>query len=566
MTKIRLKQIEKIKLSEIADCQILSFDSVGDIVNKYKITSTKSIDTIPVRDVNGNITVGDAINADDAVSKSFLESAIEKIKLTSPDNSINIKKGVSNTAIEVNPGGIVEGTMQKRSGGKLAGCQYLFEDITNKSIEISRSSQYKASFPIGVKSQLAISQILVDSIHDSQILLNTASTNENYGNLIETYSALQVNGSNSSIARGAVNAGQKLFSLVSNGYTSNSNFSKAFDLSIYAASDFSSSVNSVFGMSQAIDGEMVTVMQSDSEGDIYLSGGLCLGVSNISETGMVVFDGTHFKGYNGDEWLNLDVQTINSGSGVTTDINVTIDLGGYSKGNTINQGQTLEDIVSRLLSPYIEAYVENFTISGTVDGEQFADTVIECGKELYIDYASFYMNLDSDGQLPTGCSVDGIGFGGSFTATEGQTLVYSSDSPEVPAVLDTPGSIVWYVTGNNLVTNSYTIEWKYLAFFGAVADFDGVLNLQQSSYVSEDGQSFMCTSDNSNKDYYTYLAVPASIVNSNTLVKKNCLNVTNAFTKSFITYILSDGTEVPYVLYTSNATGAFSSGNIIKLK
>lgn len=590
MTKIRLKQIEKMKLvqGDLKQGSILSYDG-QNFTNKYFVGDSADSGrfSIPVRDSNGNIRVGDAENDNDAVNLKTVTEIISGIDLSSILNpSIHTNIGViedpdtGDKSLEVYPDGVTGGIQKagKRSTtdtkNVLMPCSYIYEDTSKGSIQITRRSSYKGSS--SYNSLLVISHVKSTqptSDFDPELSFLVSTTDLNEGCVITSSVAKQSNANSQSIAKTAVENGQSLFRLTVNGYSSETSLSEGFRFEVSSASNYSDEVSSVFALKQNISGLLTDVVSSDKSGNIYLLKSVVIGNSDIERQGAIKFNGTHFVGYNGSEWLSLDVQSSNAVY-MTRSVDVTINLGGYSAGDVISEGDTLEDIVEKLLSPYIQPSFDEISVVGEVSGDEHVDDVIECGTSFVPTYMEIIPVYGSDGNPLSNCVVNGPGFVDAQVDFDGSPVVVQSNQYE-SIVYDEPTTVEWVVTGTdsngNQVSGSYKMDWLDVVWFGTSdnAQLQNISVLEQYDLIVDQSFSFHCTSQNADTEKYTYLAIPKAFVDNyprDMIIRKNCLNVTQAFTRTEVSYFSSSGNTIPYYLYRSNAPGAFASGNSIRVK
>lgn len=582
MTKIRLKQIEKIKVGELSLGNILSFTGDGFFENIYKISSSTTGLTIPARDSKGNIQVGDAVGTTDAINLKTLSSALQNIEISnSISDSVTIKviKTVGEKdSLKVIPAG-VSGNLQKNLGNELAQCSYIFEDTTKKSIEIARSSMYKSASPIS--SLLLITHVNAGQDYDPEVAIETSSFNLEKGCSITLLTSRQNTDTPGIISKNYIKANQSLFKLSVNGYTSSTSYDETFNFEVKSMSDFNTGISSIFSLRQSVNGTKADLISSNVNGDILFGYGLCLSTTNSQDIGMMRFNGMHFQGYNGVNWVNLDESYSGSpefgGNVIIEDITATTNCGGFVKGDVISAGTTFDELVFQLLAPYVPPAFNNFSVVGTIyennEHTPYNDTTIECGEIFEPTDAKIVSIVDSEGLFASECKITGTGFSDAAFLPDSIEVTVDSNIEQSVSYIS-PTTETWYASGKdysgNDVSLAYTMSWMYCAYFGASSvDIIDIRELNQKTYIVDNTISFQCTSDNALGDNYTYLAIPKVVVDGigdSMTIRRNFLNITGAFSVSEITLNTPSGDSVLYYLYKSNATGAFSSGNTIRVK
>lgn len=599
MSKIKFKQIERIKINELKEGDVLSYNPESDsFENTYSISklvpSENPDNTIPVRNHNGNIKVSDAIEDSDAVNLKTLNERFDNIDISGTirdSETIKVLKDedteteVGKNYLEVIPQGL-DGYIQKNLDNKLSSCSYIAEDTSKMSIELSRRLSYRSHSKYSplLLLQRVKSDLPGRSDYDPDIAIDTLSYSREHGCHILAVTGKQTSNSAENIQSAAVEYGQNLFRLSVAGYTGQVNSSTVFMFDVDSASNFSDDVSSVFSIKQAIEGSIERIVSSDSSGNIFLYSGINVGHSDNEQNGTIRFSNSHFQGYNGSRWINLDESA--EGSSTEYDNTVTVNCGGYRIGDIVPAGTTIEQLVEKLLAPYSKPMFDDIEVYGNVGTEIYMDDIIECGRSFIPTYANFECIKDSDGGYATDCSISGQGFEDQFQPDE---YVEVNSSSIVSVMHNEPYIETWTISGKdnngNDVSNTYDMKWSYMAYFGASSEevYD-IRSLQQQAFIDWEssnsspelspetikfgGVSFMCTSDNANQNNYTFFALPKMYVDSkpDMIIRRNCLNVTGAFTRTEIS-LRTDGMEsIPYYLYTSNAKGAFSSGNTVRVK
>ncbi len=599
MSKIKFKQIEKIKINELKEGNVLSYNSESDsFENIYSISkqvpSENPGNTIPVRNSEGNIKVSDALEDNDAVNLKTLNDKFANIDISGTirdSETVNVFKDedteteTGKNYLEVVPQGL-NGYIQKNLNGKLSSCLYMVEDTEKMSIELSRRLSYRnhSKYSPLLLIQRVKCELNERSDYDPDVVIDTLSYSREYGCHILAVTGKQVSNSAENIQSAAVEYGQNLFRLSVAGYTGPVDSSAAFVFDVDSASNFSEEVSSVFSIKQMIGGSTEKVVGSDSSGNIFLCSGINVGSSNNEQSGTIRFANSHFQGYNGERWVNLDENA--EGGSTEYDHIVTVNCGGYSIGETVQAGTTIEQLVEKLLSPYTKPKFGDIEVYGNSGIEPYMDDIIECGRSFIPTYADFECVKDSDGNYADNCSISGPGFEDTFQPDE---YVEVNASGIVTIMHNEPHVETWTISGKdkdgNDSASTYEMKWSYMAYFGAADEpvYD-IRSLQQQAFIDWEssisspeispetikfgGVSFMCTSDNANPDNYTFFALPKMYVDSkpDMIIRRNCLNVTGAFTRTEIS-LRTDGMEnIPYYLYTSNAKGAFSSGNTVRVK
>ena len=234
-------------------------------------------------------------------------------------------------------------------------------------------------------------------------------------------------------------------------------------------------------------------------------------------------------------------------------INVTVGVGGISKGTVINSGEKIEDIIRNILSPYIPSKLTSLNISLN----PYA-SVYEVGTSITIGNATFAYNNDSNNESPINYTI--IGY--SFPATAfnnspipSNGLVYRSLIAE---------SQTWSLTAfdrKNIKINTvnYSISSQYRIFLGGSPydPTDPRWSLAQSKLSPSQATTWLTGVDCFNTDNYTYICYPA-IYSDFTSILLDQTPILTAFNKlNNITLTNAYGIATEYKVYKSTAKGAY---------
>ena len=577
---IRLKQIEYFDLTEInlENNQIFSFNSTSQkFENSVIYTSTNDPNTIAFRDSNGRFRASNPNHVLDVVNLQTLNSKINEIDLSNFIGNSNYVTFDYNPSTELYQATVlafgITGNIQKNVDGKLASSAYLNEDTTNGVLRLARTSQFfnnLKSSPI-----LSISHNLNQNA-TPQISIETASYDITKGPKIEIYASYNTQNIQLALVKSHTRQNQSLFNLNINGFTSNVDTSPVFDLQFYSDSNFNTSVSGHFELHQYNTTNNDLIISSNSVGDIIFGNGLLVSNTSTESTGVIRYDGFHFQGYNGTNWLDLDLSTDNIAT--LNDITSTISVGGIDINETIPVGTTIEDFINRIVSPYIEPVIDTFVVNGDIYGQY-----IELGRVFTVNNAEFSIINDSNGDGLLNMSILGFGFDSS---TEVITSPHNADSGSVELSISSVGPYSWILQGEdhptsgsspvNIINRTYTIYGRTRFSFGASPvsinesssdlDVSNLINsLQQMWLIDRRDTQVTCTSDNKNTSNYTYIAYSVSYGQLDNILKSG-LDAFGSFTLlGQFNYTNPYGNVTPFYVYKSNATGAFDSGNIINI-
>lgn len=573
---VKIKQIEKFSYNEsnLVLNQIFSYNSNTEkFENNVYYTSNNVVNTIISRDSNGRAKIADPLNDYDIVNLRSLSNYISKDNLFSNfENTNTISWSTSNNKIRANAiAGGLTGDIQKNVNGILSSSAYIKENTTDISVKILKTSAFYSE---------NLSTALFYIGH-----LKTGSSGSKFDLAIENSSYDIQNGpsiqflahkntlSSSVLSKSSIIQNQSLAYIEFNGAISSSQVSKAMSFQIFSDSIFSTSVSSHFELTQIGTGNNDLIIKSTSSGDIIFGNAIQVGNSSENTTGLIKFNGTHFQGYNGSNWLDLD---LGGGSGISTlnDIISTVDIGGLKKGDIVLSGTTLEDFINQLITPYIQPSFDNFIIDSNI-----MDEYIEVGRTMTISNAIWSYIVDSDNNQPVNITITGAGFNQNTILT---TSPSPADAQVTTLSISNAVPYSWIISGydkNSIqISKSYIVNGRYRFSFGAsstlltnistaVQATDVINSLQQMWLIEGHELSVTCTSDNKNINNYTYIAY-ASTYGQLLDIDKDGLDILTAFT--FIgafNYINPHNNAIitPYYIYRSNATGAFSSGNVLNI-
>lgn len=575
---VKIKQIEKFSYSEsnLVLNQIFSYNTTsGKFENNVYFTPNNVVSTIISRDSSGRAKISDPSNEYDIVNLRTLDTYINESNLLNHfANTYSISWTydipTNKMSAEVIPGGI-NGDLQKNVNGSLAPAAYIKENSTTKTVKILKTNTFLTENLIspllyigqlktgveGVKFDLGIETSVFDIENGPSIQI--------YAHKNTTSSAI--------LSKTAIVNNQSLFNLEINGAISSSAVSKAFSLQVLSNSLYSSSVTSHFEMTQIGTGAVDLIMKSTPTGNIEFGNAIKVGNTSESIEGYIKFNGTHFQGYNGSNWLDLD---LGGGVGISTlnDIIATVDIGGIKKGDTVSSGTMIEDFINQLIAPYVQPKFDTFVINGDI-----VDEYIEIGRVLNINNATWLASDDSDNNQPTNITINGAGFNIS-------TVITTSPTPADALItsLDITNAVpyTWVMSGydkNSVqISKTYNVYGRHRFSFGAsstiltsgssASQVTNVINsLQQMWLIEGHNLSVTCTSDNKNTSNYTYIAYAATY-GALSDIDKSGLDALTAFTLlGTFNYVNVHNNAIltPYYIYKSNAPGAFSSGNVLNI-
>ncbi len=570
---IKIKQIERFSFnnSTLISGQLFSYDAnLHKFENNISYTSNYVNDTLIARDSNGRSKVNDPSDPYDIVNLRTLDNYINDSNIFSQfenTNSISFVYDSVNSKIQANViAGGQNGDIQKNVSGNLSPATYLKENTNTNTFKILKTSAFLTENSTNPLVYIGQVKYGADSLK-SDFVIETSCYDLSSGPLIQIYANKNAN-NQSVLTKTSVANTQSLFNIEIYGATSPTTTSKAFNLQVFANSNFSSSISSHFELTQVGTNNVDLILSSNVSGDILFGNGIKVGNTSNDIEGFIRYDGTHFQGYNGTLWLDLDLSS--SSLATTTNITATLDLGGINKGDVIPIGTVLEDFINKLVAPYIQPYFDSFIINYTPYGQY-----LEIGRVLTVDSATWSAVNDSDGNQPSNISITGVGFLSNPVTISPQP---ATDISNVNLTISNPVAYSWVISGldrNSIsISNTYTVYGRHRFSFGAsstildISSIDSdittvVTNLQQMWLMEGHVKTVTCTSDNKNPSNYTYIAYNTSygaIVD----IDKSGLDVIGAFTmiKTF-NYTNPYGNVSTYYLYKSNTPGAFASGNTL---
>lgn len=242
------------------------------------------------------------------------------------------------------------------------------------------------------------------------------------------------------------------------------------------------------------------------------------------------------------------------------------------KGTTILAGTLLEDIWKAELAPYVSPLFTSFLIGLTPNL-----TYYEVGAIVNVDDATVAADNDSEGNPPSNIFIAGVGFNkagivGVTTANPLTTVQKTDDQSEI-----------WTVTGedkdgNPIPNDTYIKNWRYRHYFGGNAtildsgssdsEVQAVLDLLQDTDLRAGrSRNITCGSYNENTSNYTYIMYASKYGDLSNVILNGAAPVLGAFTRLGIFNITNgEGQVVTTLVYKSNATGAFDSGDTLQLQ
>lgn len=243
-------------------------------------------------------------------------------------------------------------------------------------------------------------------------------------------------------------------------------------------------------------------------------------------------------------------------------------VGGVSVGDAFD-GASVEDVLKAILAPYVPPTLSSISITP-------GDTV-EVGATITLASAALSWVNDSEGHAPYNPAISNVGFPAVELGTGTSKTVNAEEGTTVQRT--TAGSEQWNFTaedknGNALGYKYDRVYWYFRRFFGASAlevtdDASAqtlIEALQQSWLDANRAGTATCTSDNANTSNYTYIAHAASLGNLSGIIMNGATPVLGAFAKiGTFNYVNAQGHTEPYVIYKSNAKGAFSSGDSLAI-
>jgi hypothetical protein len=571
---IALAQIKEIKYDiNVAEInQLFSFTSNNVFENNITYTPSAAPYTILSRDSNGRCKVSDPSDALDVVNLQYLSSNYfgldnaESFFQDSPSIIFTSNESPFYITARVKAAGTT-GDIQKNVSSNLAASSMLNEDSLNGVLRLSRNKLW-----YGYTQTNSVLQITHNKPSNNQadISIETAAFALTDGPLIQIYAHRNSNDDPNVLIKSKVLNDQSLLKLQVFGAINLNDVAEAFKFEIKSNSDFSVSTTSHFEMNQ-IGANVPLILSSTYDGDIIVGNGLRVGDTSNSITGNIRFNNTHFQGYNGTTWLNLDEDA--DGIATETEIVATISSGGITKGDIIPVGTTIEDIIKLAFAPFITSQFDTFIVNGNIIGQD-----IEIGRTFIVSDAEFTIINDSDNIPTSDITINGFGF---ESATPVISSPHSADSVNKNLILSSAGPYNWIIQGldskSNLVSKTYTINSRYRFSFGASSieltssstdvDVSNVINaLQQSWLMDGIEKQVICTFDNKLDDNYTYIAYSSSYGEINHILKFG-VDVTDSFTLiGEFNYTNTYGYISSYYLYKSNYSGAFGINNELNIR
>ena len=253
-------------------------------------------------------------------------------------------------------------------------------------------------------------------------------------------------------------------------------------------------------------------------------------------------------------------------------------VGGVTTPTTFAAGTAIENVLSAILVGYISPTIASLQIR--LNGTPISTTTLDVGAQFDANQVYFTATTDNPGgNYPINCSFTSSGAtNGTITTaigTAGATNTVSIGSQIYSRVL--AGSITFTVrgarpdTGAQTLTTSITVPfafWNYLAA-SATSIIDNstaqsVINSEVVTSILDTDKVWTATCDSNNNDptKFTYIIYPSSYGNLTEVTQNGSLPAIGSFTKLAGTYTINNGNGIgnTYIIYKSNAKGAFSSG------
>lgn len=454
---VRVKQIAESDINLDNGSTVITI-SDGKLVNDVKMSSEVSPNSIPVYGTDGSIKVSDPSTDSDAVSLSYLNNALTNAAFPGFLDSSNIvwsidsetKKYVSS----LDTAHIRSNSILKiGDGNRLVSTSYIYEDVDNGRTIVSKYSQRIGSSVDDIAgTTFSIESDKQSNGNKSELAVITSSDDLQYGPTISTFAF-----KNYLTGRGSVLEGQKLFEFNVNG-ASVPSVTNVFKFNVISDSDFTNGGDNLSHISVLSNGE--EILSTNVDNDIRVSNGLIVGDTTTELPGAIRFnpDAGHFQGWNGTGWIPLDDHSGNSST--QSDITSTISVGGIQVNQVIPTGTTIEDFITKLVSPFnVSDFYIDFGMTTSLDtGDN-----LEIGQEISV--VSAYIESNDD---IVSVTINGNGFDSSteYIPNEGEVL-----ATETSATFRVPlGKTEWSVVAKNTVSNttdaSFSINGCYRFAFG----------------------------------------------------------------------------------------------------
>lgn len=226
---------------------------------------------------------------------------------------------------------------------------------------------------------------------------------------------------------------------------------------------------------------------------------------------------------------------------------------------------TPQEMWQAFIAPYVAPILSSLAIS--------PGSTVEVGTTITITSANLSWVNDSEGNPPQNVAISNSGFP-DVELTSGTSKLIASVA-NTTKVRTTAGSEEWRCTatdkdGDALGYKYDRVYWYFRRFFGASAlevtdDASAqtlIASLQQSWLDANRAGTVACTADNANTANYAYIAHAESLGNLSNIIMNGAVPVLGAFTKvGAFDYTNAVGHTEKYIIYKSNAKGAFASGD-----
>ena len=253
-------------------------------------------------------------------------------------------------------------------------------------------------------------------------------------------------------------------------------------------------------------------------------------------------------------------------------------VGGVTPPRTFAAGVSLESVLDAILIGYISPTIAGIQMRLT--GTPISAGPLDIGAQFSANQVYFTATQDSpNGNYPINCSFTSSG----ATIADVKVAIGTAASSQVVSLggtklysRTTAGSINFVVNGARPDTGAQTLSIStsvafafrnYLVASATVITSDGTAQTVldagtvTSTLTTSKVWTPTCTSDNNDTTKYTYIIYPASYSDLSAVSQDGAQAVLGAFTK-LGTFNINNSNGVPnsYLVYKSNAKGAFSSG------